>query len=126
MACIYNYMFGPAEQPAPAAPKGLESFGATITTDLKDFWVTPHKKVMENPLTALLYSLTIKTVCSVFALIFPLLSYIAIGISIGIIDREIIENRKQFFEGLLAKVKECSLIVLNTIFMLKPAAQAAR
>jgi len=94
--------------PPPVPQNAAGRIGNILKTDLKDYWVDPVNKVMDEPIKALGYSGIIKTISLFIALIFPFLGYATLGVSIALIDRVIILNLRDFSNGVIDSINvEC-------------------
>lgn len=76
-----------------------------IHEDLKAYWKYPEKKVLNEPILAIVYSVGIKAIALFVALIFPFIAYTAFGMSIALIDRIAYNNFSLFFQGIINSCK---------------------
>ncbi|NGX32399.1 MAG: hypothetical protein K1060chlam4_00443 [Candidatus Anoxychlamydiales bacterium] len=77
-----------------------------IQDDLKDYWMDPYNKVLNDPIRAIVYSVAIKALSSFVALIFPFIAYTTFGLSIALIDRIAYNNFAVFFQKVINSCKD--------------------
>ncbi|NGX56719.1 MAG: hypothetical protein K1060chlam5_00963 [Candidatus Anoxychlamydiales bacterium] len=78
--------------------------GNVIKRDLTDYLKTPTNKVLNDPLRAIIYSVSIKVFALFVSLVSPLTAGIIVGFSLFQIDRVGIQNFDQFKERIVTQI----------------------
>ena len=94
-----------AAEPTPEETPA-EKLSKKIKNDFTDFIYEGKKKVLADPVKALVYSVAIKMLSLFVALVFTFIGYVTIGLSIGYIDTHIAINFKQFGDKLITNIKD--------------------
>ncbi|NGX28900.1 MAG: hypothetical protein K940chlam1_01088 [Candidatus Anoxychlamydiales bacterium] len=94
-----------AAEPTPEETPA-EKLSKKIKNDLTDFIYDGKKKILADPVKALIYSVAIKMLSLFVALVFPFIGYVTIGLSMAFIDAQVFINAKEFTDKLIDSIKD--------------------
>lgn len=72
----------------------------------KEYLEDPQRKVLNEPIRAIVYSIAIKILCLLIAPIFPFIAYTTFGISLALIERIAYNHFTLFFQAVINNLKD--------------------
>lgn len=107
----------PDPTPATSVPETPGTF-SKIKTDVKEYVLDPINKVKSDPLKALVYSIAFKIMAYATACIFPYIGFfigsVMVGLSIGLIDKEIYNNFNELKADLMQRLGKQAAIIAKS------------
>lgn len=101
---------------ANTSKTATSEIGTIIKDDLYAYYKDPVRKVLNDPIKALVYSTAAKIVALFISLVFPFLGYTLLGCSLALIDRVIVVKSAEFRTSLTKMLPGWMQSIVNSFF----------